>query len=228
MKKQPKKTKVVKTPRQERSLQTHNALLDAAEKLLKKHPWEEISTVAIMVEAGLSNGAIYGRFKSKDSLLVALYERHDKRLKERFEKQQKQRNQSKNTETMEQFLEREINQLVSVMYENRWLLRAMGLLSRQKPEVVSQNIRGERRDMFEKIVSSILTFRNDFAYPHPERGVELAVFFVSTILREAILYQGPHFGTLDISKKELKESVKHMAMSFLKAKTKAEINEKND
>ncbi len=221
-------SKAIKTPSQERSLQTHNALLDAAEKLLKERPWEEISTVAIMVEAGLSNGAIYGRFKSKDNLLVALYERHDKHLKERFKRQQKKRVRSEKNETIEQFLEREIDQLVGVMYENRWLLRAMGLLSRQKPEVVSQNTRGERRDMFEKIVSSVLTFKDNFDHPNPERGAELAVFFVSTILREAILYQGPHFGTLDISENELKESVKRMAMSYLGVEPKDIDNKKAD
>jgi AcrR family transcriptional regulator len=211
-----KKVRSIKSPRQKRSMQTHNALLDAAEKLLKERPWEEISTVAIMVEAGLSNGAIYGRFKSKDNLLIALCDRHDKKLKERFNQQQK--GAGKKDETMEEFLERELDQLVTNMYENRWLLRAMGLLARQKPEVVSQSTRGERRDMFEKIVAQILQFEDEIKHPYPERGAELAVFFVSTILREAILYQGPHFGTLDISEKELKEAVKRMALSFLRTK----------
>ena len=204
---------VTKTPRQQRSMKTHNALLDAAERLLKKRPWEEISTVAIMLEAGVSNGAIYGRFKSKDELLVALYDRHDAQLKKRVRKRDAEIADS--DLSFEEALDDEIDNLVKTFRENRWLLKAMGMLSRKNPEVVSQRTRRERGELLDKIAKRYEQFEKDFDHPQPKRALELSIFFVATILREAILYQGPHFGTLDISDRELKQSVKRMALGFV-------------
>jgi AcrR family transcriptional regulator len=210
----------VKPPRQDRSVKTYNALLDAAERLLRDRPWEEISTVAIMLEAGCSNGAIYGRVKSKDDLLVELYERHDRRLKEKFERRKKK--VPENGESIEHLLSREIDQLVRTYRENRWLLRAMGLLSRRRPHVVSIETRKERKSMFDLIGLQFLEFEELFDQNDAARNVELGIFFVSTILREAILYQGPHFGTLNLSDHELKASLKMMALRFLGIETAAD------
>lgn len=200
-------------PKQDRSRKTYDALLDAAEKLLKEKPWEKISTVALMAEAGLSNGAIYGRFKSKDDLLVGLYERHDAHLKERH------RNwlasSSKEDLSLEEYLDRELDNLIRSLYENRWLLREMGLISRIRPEVVSESVRTERKEILDQIAEGVLRYRDEFDVPDPERAVEVMVFAVSTVLREAILYQGPHFGTLGMDDQELKRTVKRMAKQFL-------------
>ena len=47
--------------------------------------------------------------------------------------------------------------------------------------------------------------------------MELTLFFVATIVREIILFRGPHADTLKLSDHELKASLKRMAMSFLGA-----------
>jgi len=67
---------LAKAPVQERSQQTHSAVLDAVEALLHDRPFDQITTTAIAQEAGLTTGAIYGRFKSKDDLLPHLYVRY--------------------------------------------------------------------------------------------------------------------------------------------------------
>ena len=208
---------VRKPPRQDRSRRMFELLLDAAERLLKSRSWEDISIVDIMREAGCSNGAIYGRFRNKDELLVALYDRHDAHLKERFRRQAARRREG--DESLDAFFDRELDQLVRTTREHRGLLRAMGLLARTRPEVVSAERRAERKRMFEKIGGGVLQFQSEFDHPSPERGVELALFFVATIVREIILYRGPHAETLKLSDRELKASLKRMAMSFLGAQS---------
>ena len=200
-------------PRQDRSRKTYDALLDAAEKLLKEKPWEKISTVAIMAEAGCSNGAIYGRFKSKDDLLVGLYERHDTHLKERHAEWLE--SSSAAELSFEDYLDSELDNLIRTLEENRWLLREMGLLSRIRPEVVSETVRSERKEILDQIAVGILRYKEHFKVPDPERAVQLMVFSVSSVLREAILYQGPHFGTLSLDKQELKETAKRLALGYL-------------
>ncbi|REJ76038.1 MAG: TetR/AcrR family transcriptional regulator [Acidobacteria bacterium] len=200
-------------PRQDRSKKTYEALLDAAEKLLKDRPWEQISTVAIMAEAGCSNGAIYGRFKSKDDLLVGLYERHDAHLKRRHSEWLK--SASKANLNLEEFLDRELDNLIRTLEENKGLLREMGLLSRIRPEVVSESVRSDRKVILDQIVKGVLRYRNEFKVPDPDRAAELMVFAVSTVIRESILYQGPHYGTLKMDRAELKNLARRIALGYL-------------
>jgi len=65
-----------KVPSQARSLRTYEAILDAAEALLQERAFSEITTSEIATKAGVTTGAIYGRFKSKDDLLPHLYGRY--------------------------------------------------------------------------------------------------------------------------------------------------------
>ena len=208
----------VKPPKQKRSRKTREALLDAAERLLRDRPWEEISTVAIMIEAECSNGAIYGRFKNKDALLVELYARHDIRQKERFRKRRSDR--SLDNLDLKTLLEVEIAGLIKMYRQNRWLLKAMGVLSRTKPDVVTAEMRAERKKMLKQVAEPLLAFEEVSDLKNAERSVELAIFFVSTILRESILYQGPHFGTLDLDHDEFKNSLVRMALGYLEADSK--------
>ena len=62
-------------PRQSRSLRTQQALLDAFERLLKRHPFDELTVSQIATEAGLTTGAIYRRFKDKRALIGASFQR---------------------------------------------------------------------------------------------------------------------------------------------------------
>lgn len=62
-------------PRQDRSLKTQQTLLDALDRLLQEHSFEELTVAQIAAEAGLTTGAIYRRFKDKRALLAASFER---------------------------------------------------------------------------------------------------------------------------------------------------------
>ena len=62
-------------PRQARSQQTLDRLLDAAEELLMTRGFDEITVPEIVGRAQSSVGAFYARFKDKDGLLHALHQR---------------------------------------------------------------------------------------------------------------------------------------------------------
>lgn len=67
-------------PKQSRSRRTHKAILEAALDLLASKPFHEVSVTEIVGRAGVSVGAFYSRFASKESLLDAL----DAHLSEEF------------------------------------------------------------------------------------------------------------------------------------------------
>ena len=62
-------------PRQARSEETLERLLDAAEELLAERGFDEITVPEIASKAKSSVGAFYARFKDKDGLLHALHQR---------------------------------------------------------------------------------------------------------------------------------------------------------
>jgi len=66
----------VKAPRQRRSLETLNRLLDAAEELLNERNFEEITVADVVARAGSSVGSFYARFPTKDALVSTLLERY--------------------------------------------------------------------------------------------------------------------------------------------------------
>ena len=63
------------SPKQDRSLRTQEALIDAFLTLLEERSFEEITVAQIAATAGLTTGAIYRRFKDKRALLEIAFER---------------------------------------------------------------------------------------------------------------------------------------------------------
>lgn len=61
--------------KQDRSRTTHDALLDAFEELLHEGRNADISLAQIARQAGLTTGAVYGRFRDKRGIAIAVYER---------------------------------------------------------------------------------------------------------------------------------------------------------
>jgi AcrR family transcriptional regulator len=65
-----------KSPRQERSRTTVDAILEAALDLLASRGHGATSTNAIARRAGVSVGSLYQYFPNKDAIVAALFERH--------------------------------------------------------------------------------------------------------------------------------------------------------
>jgi AcrR family transcriptional regulator len=71
----------VRPPRQKRGQASLDRLLDAAEALLAEQGMDGFSIAALSQRSGLSNGAIYWRVDSLESLFVAVHERLIDRLR---------------------------------------------------------------------------------------------------------------------------------------------------
>lgn len=74
--------RVVRPPRQERSRETYERILDTAEQLLADRPFELVSIDDIVNEAVVSRSSFYARFASKEALLDPLFERYAQRARE--------------------------------------------------------------------------------------------------------------------------------------------------
>ena len=63
-------------PKQQRSRQTVEAVLEAVQRVLKRHGAEAITTNRIAEAAGVSIGSLYQYFPDKQAIFTALYDRH--------------------------------------------------------------------------------------------------------------------------------------------------------
>jgi len=63
-------------PKQQRSRQTVEAVLEAVQRVLKRHGVEAITTNRIAEAAGVSIGSLYQYFPDKQAIFTALYDRH--------------------------------------------------------------------------------------------------------------------------------------------------------
>lgn len=69
-----------KQPKQARSLETVNVIVEAAARILEQHGREGFSTNAIAERAGVSIGSLYQYFPQKEALIGALIARETSRL----------------------------------------------------------------------------------------------------------------------------------------------------
>jgi AcrR family transcriptional regulator len=73
-----------KLPRQRRSVETVDRILDAAARIFDERGYRATTTNHVAAEAGVSIGSVYQYFPNKDALLVALAERHLDEVADRF------------------------------------------------------------------------------------------------------------------------------------------------
>src|SRR6186713_1171533 len=59
-------------PKGDKRDRTRAALLDAARALIREEGYERTTLTAVAERAGMTTGAIYGNFKNRDELFVAL------------------------------------------------------------------------------------------------------------------------------------------------------------
>ncbi len=63
-------------PKQRRSREAVDRVLDATDRLMAERAFSDISVVDICVEADVSVSSLYARFPTKDDILATLFERH--------------------------------------------------------------------------------------------------------------------------------------------------------
>ena len=74
----------VRPPQQERSRETLDRIVEAAELLIDGRPFDSISIDDIINEADVSRSSFYARFPSKEALLPVLFERFTERAQVAF------------------------------------------------------------------------------------------------------------------------------------------------
>jgi AcrR family transcriptional regulator len=201
-------------PAQERSRETMTRFAEAAEALLREKSFEEISIQDIVRRARRPIGSFYARFGSKDALLPYLYDRYDESLEAYF----KSRIARVTWDALDfpAAMAAAVDLLTGMYDERRWLLRALVLFARLRPEALPDDVVERRRLVFDPLVLTLARHRRKIRHADPEAALRFGIFMVSSVLREKLLFgHAPHSRVTPITRAELREELVHALTAYL-------------
>jgi AcrR family transcriptional regulator len=171
-------------PRQARSRETLARILDAAEDLLTRKSFDDLSVSEIVRAAGSSVGSFYSRFRDKDALLEALRERQASEALARIEAElELARWQGASLAE----IARECIALAVRVYRSRaGLNRALLVRGATEPAFGRRAVEVRRR-LQEQLAARLLSRREQIRHPDPEAAADFALDLALSLLERRAL-----------------------------------------
>jgi len=174
-----------KPPRQLRSRESLERILDAAESLIRERGFESTTIAEVVQRSGSSVGSLYGRFDNKLGLLRAVQLRYHARVQNAIFAAFS--GDHPRAESLEEAVARIVSVLSRHVLSEPELFRAFVLQAVFDPGVRAQGERtnAERRN---KVVEVLLTHRDEIGHPNPEQAVRWCYSACMALLRERITF----------------------------------------
>jgi len=179
-------TESARAPRQERSQQTLERIIEATRRLFDGRDFESLGVQEICEAANVSRSSFYARFPNKTALLTELYDRHRKMRIEMLAKQ----NASIDWDAMS--IDAVVSTCIALYVEDRRsldpFLRSMVVIETNYPQISAQ--RAELDSFTMSMIRDHLMQRLGSEDPALGRRLEFGIRSVAAIIQEAI--QPPH------------------------------------
>jgi AcrR family transcriptional regulator len=203
-------------PVQERSRKTLQRMLDSAEFILARHGLQGTTLPRIAAHARLSPASVYRRFRDKDALMAAVFERLTKRSSAGTAA-------AVNPEAVRHLgLQQFSRNIITVMIRNfradAGLSRAALQYSEQHWNAASvRDARDSEARSFQQMVATFMIWRDQIRHPQPELAIRFAFVMVALVLRELILFNRAHLfeAILPIDDELLATELTRMFLQYL-------------
>jgi AcrR family transcriptional regulator len=175
----------VRPPQQARSQETLERLLDAAEALIAEKGFEDTPVAEVASRAGSSVGAFYSRFKDKDALFHALYDRWLEQATittdvtldpERWQ-----------GASIPELLTAVVTFLVKIYRERGGLIRAFVVRNHTNPAFQARRERLSTH-ISDRLTVLLLERRKEIHHPQPERAARFGVTLLFGALESVMLF----------------------------------------
>src|SRR5690606_21134632 len=204
----------VRPPRQARSQVTLDRLLDAAEGLVAEKGFDDATIAELVRRAGSSVGAFYARFRDKDGLLYALYERYlEQALATADAALDPQRWEGK---SIAEIVRAIVPFLVSVYREREGLMRAFVLRNhvdsefRARQERLSHHVNAG-------LTRLLLARASEIRHPDPARAASFGLTMTVNTIESAVLFGEMRSSALTMSDDELAAELVRAFLAYLGA-----------
>jgi len=162
-------------------------MLDAAEIVLAKHGLEGATLPRIAAKAGISPTNIYRRFRDKDALMAAVFQRLTERSSaataEQFDPE------AVRPLGLLTFSKNVIEGMIRNFRADAGLIRASVRYSEEHWEVkFVRKARASEAQSFQMMMRTFMMWRDQIKHPEPERAIRFAFVMVALALRELVLF----------------------------------------
>jgi len=202
----------VRPPRQARSQETLERILDAAEALVSEKGFDDTPVSEIVQRAGSSVGAFYTRFPDKDSLIHALHERYfEQAIATADEALEPGRWERARTE---EIVAAVIGFLVQIYREQNGLIRAFAV--RNQTDDGFRALRERLSHYVSRHLAGLLATRGaEIAHEDPERAAAFGMTMVFGTLDDAMLFGDMRSGALALSDDDLAAELTRAFLAYL-------------
>lgn len=202
----------VRPPRQARSQDTLDRLLDAAERLVAEKGFEDATIAELVRRAESSVGAFYARFRDKEGLLYALYERY---LEQAIATADVALDPVRwSGATVSEIARTVVPFLVSVYRERQGLIRAFVVRNHSDVEFRARQERLSHH-VNEGLSRLLLARRAEIGHPNPPRAAAFALTMVVNTIESAVLFGELRSSALTLSDDELAAELIRAFLAYL-------------
>jgi AcrR family transcriptional regulator len=205
--------KRIPPPKQARSRDTLDRILAAARQVLEAKNFEEATLSEVVERAGVTVGAFYHRFPGKDALLEYLEQEAYRSMRSAMASVFAA--PKADAVTVAELLRGFTGAQARMYRENRGALRAILLKSRSDPERQARRMEFTR-EALGTAVEWMLSHPGEVEHPDPATALQVALLFVSSALRDVILYDERWVtaGSDAISDERLVEELTRAALAY--------------
>ncbi len=174
-------------PKQDRSKDTSERILEAARGLLEEQTFDTVSVAAIADRAGISVGGFYARFPNKEALLHAF----DEYLVEQVLRiVRKEMDPARwRGKSVAEVIEGYIRMTADVFVRNRGVMKHVTIRTRTSEDpAFLRRVQDFNRTAHGLLHQRLMERREQITHPDPEVAADFGVMFVSAALREMILF----------------------------------------
>ena len=164
-----------RAPKQGRSRQSFERIIEATIDLLRERPYDQITLAEICQRAGVSTGALYGRVTGKDELLRAVQVRFLERLGEQFTVEAQRI--AVQAHGLAEVVRAVVAGLGSLLKENASVLRSF-MLRGPVDEAIAAAGRKSAHENHAKFSRLVAACAGEIGHPNPARAIEAAMLLI--------------------------------------------------
>ena len=178
----------VRPPKQKRSQQSLERVLEASVQLLEDNGFEAFTIQDVSKRAGVSVGAIYARFGNKESLLRVVHRHAMETLRPEHEGVEAV---DAGPADAREVIVGAVCALAEIFRGNEDLLRAFMHLGAVDDEIARRGSESSV-DLARRFEGTVLAHRDELAHPDPETAVDVAYRMAYCTFARQVMY-GPEF-----------------------------------
>lgn len=203
-------------PQQARSRESLQRMLDAAEVVLEKRGVEGTTLARVARQAGITPSNVYRRFRNKDALLAAVFDRFTDINRRELDTPVDSGHIA--ALGIRRFTAQCISGMIQGFRTRTGLIRAAVSYAHRQPtaEFVRRKEAVEIQ-LFQRTVSLFLLWRDEIRHPNPEHAVSYALVMIALVLRELIIFgHAPMFEKLvPVDDEHLRQELPRLFLSYL-------------